>query len=110
MTFKAKVKQNSDTYHFWRKTDHAGLFVAICNPGLTRATTELFDIRGSEVLCKVCQQHQGIVKDHAENAYSGRKTPDKNMMQLIELIQVMFGAINDHIDALEKRSGVNHED
>jgi len=58
-SFKAKVRPNGKTYHISRKTDCKGLFVTICNPGLTRATSELHDVTGNETLCKVCRLHQG---------------------------------------------------
>ena len=56
MSFKAKVQRNSKVYHYWEPT-LPGLYAAICNPGLTRAKSELRDVTGKEELCKVCAIH-----------------------------------------------------
>jgi len=55
--FKAKVRESARVYHYWRQTEAKGLFAAICNPGLQRASSELFEAQGSEALCKVCKIH-----------------------------------------------------
>lgn len=57
MSFKAKVKETGKRFHLWEPT-YAGLYAAICNPGLTRAKSELFDVANKEVLCKVCDLHK----------------------------------------------------
>lgn len=57
MSFKAKVKKSGKRFHLWEPID-PGLYAAICNPGLTRAKSELFEVSGTEVLCKVCDLHK----------------------------------------------------
>jgi len=55
--FKAKVRESARVYHYWRQTEVKGLFATICNPGLQRASSELFETQGGEALCKVCKIH-----------------------------------------------------
>lgn len=57
--FKAKVNKSGKTYHFWKRTECRGLFAAICNPGLTRAGSELHETKSGDTLCKVCAIHHG---------------------------------------------------
>lgn len=55
--FKAKVRPGARVYHYWKTTDTKGLYVSICNPGLTRCTSELHDIKQQDTMCKVCKIH-----------------------------------------------------
>ena len=56
MSFIAKVKRNAKIYHHWEPVG-VGLYAAVCNPGLTRGKSELFEVKNKEQLCKVCQIH-----------------------------------------------------
>ena len=64
--FKAKVSSSNSTFHLWEPSESHALFVAICNPGLTRAKTELHDTKNKDSICKVCAQHKPANHDMPE--------------------------------------------
>jgi hypothetical protein len=55
--FIAKTKKDAEVYHHWKKSDVKGLFDAVCNPGLSRCESELFEKTEHDRLCKVCKIH-----------------------------------------------------
>jgi hypothetical protein len=56
--FKAKVSRSNSTFHFWEPGGNPFDYVAICNPGLIRAKSELFDARNKDKICKICAVHK----------------------------------------------------